>query len=40
MEKAGMTHEGQLRQRVYNKGRYADVELYAILRQDLRFSAR
>ena len=40
MEKAGMIHEGRLRQRVYNKGRYADVELYAILRQDLRFSAR
>ena len=40
MEKAGMIHEGRLRQRVYNQGRYADVELYAILRQDLRFSAR
>lgn len=40
MEKAGMRHEGRLRQRVYNKGRYADVELYAILRDDLRFSVR
>ena len=27
-----MRHEGLLRQRVYNKGRYVDVELYAILR--------
>ena len=34
MIKAGMRHEGTLRQRVYNKGRYADVELYAILRSD------
>ena len=34
MLKAGMRHEGTLRQRVYNKGRYADVELYAILRSD------
>ena len=40
MEKTGMRHEGRLRQRVYNKGRYADVELYAILRDDLRFSVR
>lgn len=34
MLKAGMCHEGTLRQRVYNKGRYADVELYAIVRSD------
>ena len=34
MLKAGMRHEGTLRQRVYNKGRYADVELYAIVRSD------
>lgn len=34
MMKAGMRHEGKLRQRLYNKGRYTDVELYAILRQD------
>lgn len=38
MHNAGMRHEGTLRQRIYNKGRYADVELYAILRQD--FSLR
>lgn len=34
MKKAGMQHEGTLRQRIYNKGRYTDVELYAILRRD------
>ena len=31
---AGMRREGTLRQRLYNKGRYVDVELYAILRSD------
>ena len=36
MAHVGMRHEGRLRQRVYNKGRYADVELYAILRSDPR----
>lgn len=34
MLKCGMTHEGTLRGRIYNKGRYSDVELYAILRED------
>lgn len=34
MLKAGMRYEGRLRQRLYNKGRFTDVELYAILRQD------
>lgn len=34
MEHVGMKHEGKLRQRIYNKGRYVDVNLYAILRQD------
>lgn len=34
MRKCGMRHEGTLRQRLYNKGRYVDVELYAVLRQD------
>jgi RimJ/RimL family protein N-acetyltransferase len=29
-----MRHEGTLRQRLYNKGRYVDVELYAILRSE------
>ena len=36
MQHAGMQYEGRLRQRIYNKGRYADVDLYAILRQDTR----
>lgn len=34
MEKCGMRHEGTLRQRLYNKGSYHDMELYAILRKD------
>ena len=34
MRNAGMLHEGALRQRLYNKGRYVDVELYAIVRSD------
>ncbi len=34
MRKCGMRHEGTLRSRLYNKGRYVDVELFAILRQD------
>jgi len=34
MEKCGMMKEGVLRQRLFNKGRYTDVALYSILRQD------
>lgn len=34
MRKAGMRHEGTLRGRLYNKGRYVDVDLYAIVRGD------
>ena len=34
MAKAGMSFEGRLRQRIYNKGRFADVDLYSILRQE------
>ena len=34
MRKAGMTLEGTLRQRLFNKGRYVDVALYAILMSD------
>jgi [ribosomal protein S5]-alanine N-acetyltransferase len=34
MRHAGMRREGLLRQRIYNKGRFMDVELYAILRND------
>lgn len=36
MEKAGMRHEGVLRGRLYNKGKYVDVALYAVLRGDVR----
>lgn len=36
MAHVGMRHEGTLRQRLYNKGRYVDVELYSILRQEYR----
>ena len=34
MRKCGMIREGTLRQRLMNKGRFVDVELYAILRRD------
>ncbi len=34
MRKCGMLHEGTLRGRIYNKGRFSDVELYAMLRSD------
>ncbi len=34
MKKCGMRHEGTLRGRLMNKGRYVDVDLYAILRED------
>ena len=36
MEKCGMRREGVLRGRLYNKGRYRDMCLYAILRDDPR----
>ena len=36
MEKVGMRKEGVLRGRLYNKGRFVDVALYAILRGDPR----
>ena len=36
MEKCGMRKEGELRERLYNKGKYVDVALYAILREDYR----
>ena len=36
MRKCGMVQEGILRQRLCNKGRYVDVALYAILRDDPR----
>ena len=34
MEKCGMRKEGVLRQRLYNKGAYVDVALYAIVKSD------
>lgn len=34
MEKCGMTHEGRMRERICNKGRFMDVEMWAILRSD------
>ena len=34
MQKCGMRKEGELRQRLYNKGRYVDVALYALLKED------
>ena len=34
MRKCGMIKEGTLRGRLYNKGRYVDVDLYSILRKD------
>ncbi len=36
MAHVGMRYEGTLRQRVVNKGKYVDVALYAILRDDPR----
>ncbi len=34
MRKCGMRKEGTLRGRLYNKGKYVDVDLYAILKED------
>lgn len=34
MRKCGMRHEGTLRGRIFNKGHFSDVELYAMLRSD------
>lgn len=36
MRKCGMQKEGTLRSKVFNKGKYVDVDLYAILRRDFR----
>ena len=36
MEKAGMRREGTLLGRLYNKGKYVDVELYAILNGEMK----
>lgn len=34
MAKCGMTHEGTFRSRIFNKGQFLDVEMWAILRSD------
>ena len=34
MRKCGMEKEGRLRGRLLNKGKYVDVDLYAILQED------
>ncbi len=34
MRKCGMVHEGTMREKLFNKGKYVDVDLYAILRKD------
>jgi [ribosomal protein S5]-alanine N-acetyltransferase len=34
MRHVGMRHEGTLRKRLYNKGEFRDMELYAILKED------
>ncbi len=34
MKKCGMAYEGTLRQRMLNKGKFVDVDLYAILKRD------
>lgn len=34
MQKCGMRKEGTLRGRIFNKGKFVDVDLYAILRED------
>lgn len=33
MQKCGMTHEGRMHGRIYNKGKFRDVEMWAILRR-------
>ena len=34
MRKCGMQYEGHLRQKLFNKGRFVDVHMYAIVRSD------
>lgn len=34
MRHVGMRHEGTLRKRIYNKGKFHDMELYAILKEE------
>lgn len=39
MRHAGMKHEGTLRKRIYNKGKFHDMELYAILKEEFHAQA-
>ena len=36
MRKCGMKHEGTMRAKLFNKGKYVDVDMYAILRREFR----
>ena len=40
MIKCGMQHEGTMRSRVFNKGKFIDVDMYAILRSDWEKTAK
>ena len=40
MRKCGMIREGTLREKLFNKGQYVDVDLYAILRKDFALRSR
>ena len=40
MRKCGMKKEGTLHERLYNKGRYVDVDLYAILKSEWKADRR
>ena len=40
MRKCGMTKEGTLRQRLFNKGKYVDVDIYSILRKEYKAAAK
>jgi ribosomal-protein-alanine N-acetyltransferase len=37
MQKCGMKLEGTMRSKLFNKGKYVDVDLYAILRREFRY---
>lgn len=40
MQKVGMTFEGKLRQKIFNKGRYWDMVYYSILRKEFEATQR
>ena len=37
MRKCGMKQEGTMRSKLFNKGKYVDVDLYAILRREFKY---